>query len=152
MEALVSVDETDRAILNQLIRDPRQSYREIARKTMKSPATVMNRIKQLEKEKVIKGYTTMVDYDRLGYDITVIIEIQIAKGNLHLVEKKIASNPNVIAVYDNTGHFDATIIGRFKNRKSMDAFLKRIQKDSFVQRTETKLVLSTLKERWMGIA
>lgn len=145
-ETTFTVDETDKDVLNELLKDPRKSYRDIAKAIRKSPATVMNRIKNLEKEKIIKGYTTLVDYDRLGYDLTVIIDIRIAKGNLHKVEKKFAFEPNVLAVYDNTGHFDATIIGRFKNRKTMDGFLKRIQKDDFVERTETKLVLKTLKE------
>ena len=53
------------------------------------------------------------------------IDRLVAKGKLFHVEKKIASHPNIYAVYDTTGHFDATIIAKFKNTRSMDNFLKK---------------------------
>ena len=62
------------------------------------------------------------------------------------VEKKIAVDSHVFAVYDITGDFDAVVLAKFKSRKSMDAFLKKIQTYDFVERTETNLILNTIKE------
>ncbi|MBU0666647.1 MAG: Lrp/AsnC family transcriptional regulator [Nanoarchaeota archaeon] len=143
----MKLDETDKKILNVLIDDSRLSYRQIAKKILVSAATVMHRVKRLEKEKIIERYGAQIDYDLLGYDIHVLIDLRVAKGKLFEIEKKIAANNNVYAVYDNTGHFDATILAKFKNRRSMDEFLKKIQKFDFVERTETKLILNTIKEQ-----
>ena len=77
----------------------------------------------------------------------MIVEIRIAKGKLFDVEHKIASNNNVVAVYDVTGSFDAIVIARFRTRREMDAFLKKIQQYDFVERTETKFILNTIKEK-----
>jgi len=142
----MELDNLDKQILNTLISNSRLSYRQIAPILKVSVATIMNRINKLQKEGIIKSFTTQIDYDKLDYDIHVIIDIRVAKGKLFQVENKIANHPNVYAVYDTTGHFDATIIAKFKNRRSMDAFLKKIQTYEFVERTETKLVLNTIKE------
>ena len=46
-----------------------------------------------------------------------------------------------------TGDFDAAILARFKNRRQMDSFLKKIQTYDFVERTNTRLILNAIKEK-----
>jgi Lrp/AsnC family transcriptional regulator, regulator for asnA, asnC and gidA len=147
----MQIDELDKKIINTLIENSRLSYRQIAQKLKKSAATVMHRIDRLEKEHIIKKYTTEIDYDKLGYDIPVIIELRILKGKLFEMEKKIAKHPNVSLVYDTTGELDATMIARFKTRRAMDNFIKEIQTYDFIQRTNTKLILNTIKEENMKL-
>ncbi|MEK6936083.1 MAG: Lrp/AsnC family transcriptional regulator [Nanoarchaeota archaeon] len=145
MEKSKEIDKLDKRILNILLDDSRLSYRKIARILKVSPATIMNRINNLNKH-IVKKYSVLLDYEKLDYEIEVIIELRISKGKLIEVEKKIATHPNVVAVYDITGDYDTVIIARFKNRKSMDSFLKKIQTYDFVERTFTKFVLHTIKE------
>ncbi|MFH1432616.1 MAG: Lrp/AsnC family transcriptional regulator [archaeon] len=142
----MDIDETDNIILNILLDDSKLSLRKIAGKAGISAATVLSRIKRLEKEGYIKKYTVLLDYERLGYDIDVLIDIKISKGKLFELEKKLAKSKNVFAVYDCTGAFDAVILARFRNRRTMDAFLKEIQKYDFIERTNTRLILNTIKE------
>ncbi|MFA4820145.1 MAG: Lrp/AsnC family transcriptional regulator [Candidatus Aenigmatarchaeota archaeon] len=142
----MAIDELDIKILNILLENSKLSYRKIARKLGVSVTTAMNRIVKMEKEKIIQGYTAKLDYEKLRYDIKVVIDVRVSKGKLFEVESKIAHHPNVSAVFDVTGSFDTMIIANFKSRKEMDRFLKRIQTYDFVERTETKLVLNTIKE------
>ncbi len=139
------IDKLDKEILNILLKDSRLSYRKIATRLKVSPATIMNRINYLNKD-VIKGYSVMLDYGKLDYDIEIVTELRISKGKLSEVEEKIATHPNVTAVYDITGDFDAVVIARFKNRRVMDIFLKKIQTYDFIERTFTKFILHTIKE------
>ncbi|MEM0320031.1 MAG: AsnC family transcriptional regulator, partial [Candidatus Nezhaarchaeales archaeon] len=60
------LDEIDKAILRELVNDARLSFREIARRIGVSTATVASRVKRMEEEGVIKGYTTIVDVEKLG--------------------------------------------------------------------------------------
>ena len=145
------IDETDKQILNVLLDDSRLSYREIAKKVGVSVATVMHRVNRLKKEKIIKKYTTALDYEKLGYDVEITIHLKINKGKLIELENKIAKAKNVFAVYDVTGKSDAIVIARFKNRRSMDNFLKHIQTYDFVERTETSLILNTIKEEYSKV-
>jgi len=147
----MELDNLDKEITNVLIMDSTLSYRDIAKKVKVSVATVMNRVNRLKKDGIIKRYTTIIDYDKIGFDVEVLIEVRISKGKLFQVEKEIAHHPNVFAVYDLTGNFDAAILARFKNRKSMDAFLKKIQTYDFVERTNTRLILNTIKEKQIEV-
>lgn len=146
----MKLDDTDKKILNILMENSRLSYRQIAKKAKVSVVTVMNRVKKLENE-IIKKYTTLIDYEKSGYDIDVLVEVRISKGKLFEVEKRIANNPNVYAVYDVTGDFDAIILARFPNRRRMDNFLKKLQKFEFIERTRTKLILNTIKDEQIGV-
>lgn len=139
-------DETDRKLLETLLADSRLSYRRIASRIGVSVATVMKRIKRLEKEGIIKGYTAALDYEKLGYDIDAIISMKISKGKLFEVENKIAHHPAVAAVYDITGDFDCTLVAKFRNRRALDSFLKKIQTYEFVEGTNTALILNTIKD------
>ena len=107
----------------------------------------MNRVNAMEKGKIITSYTAGLDYEKLGYTIKVVIELRVAKGKLLEVESRIADHPNVSAVYDITGPFDALVVAVFRSRMELDYFLKKIQTYEFVERTETKLVLNIMKEK-----
>ena len=61
-------------------------------------------------------------------------------------EKKIARNPNVFAVYDITGEYDALILARFKNREALSTMIKEIHKSPNVERTNTHLILNIIKD------
>lgn len=140
------LDKKDKLILNVLKDQSNLSIKQIS-KLVKIPATtVYNRIKNLENEKIIKGYGVDLDYEKIGYDFKVIIQVRISKGKLFEVEKTVSKFSNVYAVYDLTGDFDALIIARFKTRQSLDDFLKKLQSYNFVQRTHTSFVLNTIKE------
>src|SRR3989338_383709 len=147
----MGLSDADKKITNVLIENSRLSLRQVAKKSKVSVATAMHHMKRLEKEGIIKKYSAELDYEKAGYDVEVIIEVRISKGRLFEVEKKIASNPNVFAVYDITGSFDAVILARFPTRRLMDNFLKKLQTYEFVERTETKLILNTINEENIGV-
>lgn len=140
------LDEVDKAIVRELVKDGRASYRSIARKLGISVATVASRVAALEKDGVIRGYTAMVDYEKLGYDITAIIELTISHGKLIEVQKEVAKNSNVSSVYDVTGESDSIMIVRFKDRKELNDFVKWLLSLPYVERTLTHLVLGVVKE------
>lgn len=146
MDSQDTLDRIDSEIVNVLEEDARLSLRKIAKAVGVSTATVMHRLKLLEGRKIIKAYSAMPDYDKLGFTIQAIIDIIVSKGRLFQVEKKIASHPSVAAVYDVTGHFDVMVIACFRTRRGLDEFIKKIQTYDFVEKTETRIILNTIKE------
>lgn len=147
----MKIDDVDRRILNIVLRDCRLSYRKMAKKAGVSVVTVMNRIKRMESEGVISRYAACIDYEKLGYDIEIIVDVRVSKGKLLQVEKLLASHPNVSAVYDVTGQSDVVVVGKFRTRRDMDRFIKKIQTYDFVERTNTKLILNTIKDEGAGV-
>ncbi len=142
----LSIDEIDRKILNELLRDSRRSYRSLARRAGISVGTVLSRIRRLEKIGVIKGYSAILDHEKLGYQLTVVAEITVSKGKLLEMEEAIGKLPNTCAVYDVTGLTDALVIAKFHNREELSKFTKSLLSMPFVDRTNTHMVLTTVKE------
>ena len=140
------LDETDVRILKVLTVDARLSSRQIAKQCNISIGTVLSRIKKMENEGVIKAYTALLNHEKLGYELTVVTEITVSKGRLLEIENEIAGLPNVCCVYDLTGLADAAIIAKFKNREELSRFTKRLLSLPHVERTNTHVVLTTVKE------
>jgi DNA-binding Lrp family transcriptional regulator len=140
------LDETDVKILTALTADSRLSSRQISKQCDVSIGTVLTRMKRMEDEGIIKGYSVLLDQEKLGYELTVVSEITVSKGRLLEVENEIARLPNVCGVYDVTGLIDAVIIGKFKNRAELSKFTKRLLALPYVERTNTHIVLTTIKE------
>jgi len=142
----MSLDETDVKILKALTLNARLSSRQIAKQCGVSIGTVLSRIKKMEKEGIIKGYSALLDHEKLGYGLTVVTEVTVSKGRLLEMENEIARFPNVCCVYDVTGLIDAIIIAKFKNREELSKFTKRLLAMPYVERTNTHVVLTTVKE------
>jgi DNA-binding Lrp family transcriptional regulator len=140
------MDETDVKILKNLLSDARMSYRKVAEEIGVSPPTVLARVEKLESEGIIKSYSTLLDHEKLGYDLTAIIEITATKGKIVDLERQIAKFPNVCAVYDITGLTDMMVVAKFKNRKDLSNFVKKDISLPYVERTNTHVVLITVKE------
>jgi len=140
------LDETDVKILKTLMADARLSSRQIAKQCGVSIGTVLSRMKKMERERIIKGYSALLDHEKLGYELTVVSEITVSKGRLLEMENQIARLPHVCSVYDITGLTDAVIIAKFKSREELSKFTKRLLALPYVERTNTHVVLTTVKE------
>lgn len=140
------IDKIDEKIIRELANNSRLSFRQIATNLNLSPGTVLKRIKTIEKQGIIKGYTTILDHEKLGYELTVIVELTVSKGKLLEVERKIAKIPNVCGVYDVTGLTDCIVIAKFKKRSDLSNFAKSLLAMDYVERTNTHVVLNVIKE------
>ncbi len=133
-------------ILKNLLVDARLSSRQLALKLGLSTVTILTRVKKMEQEKIIRGYTAMINHEKLGYDLTAIIEIYTKKGKMVEIEQDISTLENVCAVYDVTGESDSVIVAKFKNREDLSKFVKELSSRPNIDKTVTNVVLNTVKE------
>jgi DNA-binding Lrp family transcriptional regulator len=146
MNTQEALDDFDMRILREYLRDARLSSRKVAERLNVAAGTVLSRTKKLEKAGFIKGYSAVLDGEKLGYSLTVVIEMTVSKGKLLDTEKEIALWPMVCAVYDATGLADMFIIAKFKSREDLSAFTKKLLSLPYAERTNTHVVLTTVKE------
>jgi DNA-binding Lrp family transcriptional regulator len=142
----MALDEIDERILKNLLVDARQSARQLALRLGISTVTVLSRIKKLEKEKIIKGYTAIIDHEKIGYSLTAIIEIMAKNDKIIGIEEEISKFENVCGVYDITGSTDTIIVAKFKERGELSKFVKALAVIPNVENTITHVVLNTTKE------
>jgi DNA-binding Lrp family transcriptional regulator len=144
----MELSETDTKILKNLLEDARFSSRQIAKNVGVSVGTVLSRIKKMEDVGLIKGYSVILDHEKLGYELTVVTEITVSKGRLVEMENEIAKMPGVCGVYDVTGLTDAVIIAKFKSREDLGKFTKHLLALPYIERTNTHVALTTVKENF----
>ncbi len=145
-DEVVKIDDIDRKIIDLLNEDGRMSYRNISRILDVSVGTVHNRVEKLVQKGGIKKFVPIIDHSKLGYKLTAIIGVKVKGGVLRNWETRTAYHKNVLAVYDVTGEFDAILIGKFKDTRELDSFIKGLLSEGDVQRTYTQTVLNIVKE------
>jgi len=133
-------------VLNEYLKDSRQSFREVSRNIGVSSGTVASRVRELKEKGIIRRFTALLDYDKLGYELMAITEITVSGGMMMEVGKKVAEFDAALGVYNITGDSDIMVLARFKTRSQLSDFTKTITKMENVERTRTHLVLNTLKE------
>jgi DNA-binding Lrp family transcriptional regulator len=126
--------------------DGRLSARQLALKLGMSTVTILTRIKKMEKEKIILGYSALINHEKVGYSLTAIIEIIAKNDKIVSIEDEIAKFENVCGVYDITGSTDTIVIAKFKERDGLSRFVKDLAAIPNVENTITHVVLNTTKE------
>src|SRR5271157_1477684 len=131
------VDTTDLMILRELRNDCKRPVRELAQTLHMHPNTLLQRIKRLEKSKIVRSYYADIDYKALGYDMHAIVMIKIRKGGLEDdgLLRGVAKIPEIQSLYAVTGAADCIAIIEAKNRDDLVRVLQAIQSEKTVLRT-----------------
>lgn len=140
------LDDVDVSILRALNQDARKSYRDLAKELGLALSTVSSRVKRLETEGYVTGYVPVLDPQKLGFDLVVLVGVKIQSGRLLEAQQRIARFARVYGVYDVTGEWDSMVMARFRNRDELNDFIKELLALAYVERTSTQLVLNTVKE------
>ncbi len=143
---MVEIDETDIKIVKELEKDARASFRDIAENLDVSEGTVYNRVKKLQDEDVIKGFSARSDSYKLGKSVEVVIQLRVEGEHLVDIENELAEKEPIRCVYDVTGEYDVILIGRFETRTKLNEFIKETIAMEHVERSSTHIVLNVVKE------
>jgi Lrp/AsnC family transcriptional regulator, leucine-responsive regulatory protein len=97
------LDETDRKIIGELSNDGRVSLAELGRRVNLSSPAVSERVQRLERSGVITGYRAEIDPQALGYQLTAIVRIKPAPGQLPRIPELAGEIPQVSECHRITG-------------------------------------------------
>jgi DNA-binding Lrp family transcriptional regulator len=141
------LDASDTLLLRELLADGRASHRDLAERTGLSLATVNRRVRQMEADGTIAGYTVLADAQRVGWGLTAVIGLRIDKGHVRAVHEEISGDPRIFGVYDITGEWDGLVLVRLRDREDLDDLVKTTLSLPHIQRTNTMVVLKTVLEK-----
>jgi len=100
---MVIIDEMNKKILHLLQMDGRMTYKEVAAHLKRSESTVRDRIQNMEREEIIKGYTAIVDKSKLGYKCDAMVLCNIDPRQMHSVIPDLIKLDAVSQVFHITG-------------------------------------------------
>ncbi|MFB6081710.1 MAG: HTH-type transcriptional regulator Lrp [Halanaeroarchaeum sp.] len=137
----MTYENLDAALINALLGDGRASLRSLAEELDVSVTTVSNHLKDLEGEGVIQGYTPIIDYDEIGYDVTAIVQLKVEGNALPHITDRLQGHKQMINVYEVTGEFDIIAVGKFRDTDDMNALIKELLADEDIKESNTSVVL-----------
>jgi Lrp/AsnC family leucine-responsive transcriptional regulator len=97
------VDRTDWRLLEELQKDGRASYADLARVVAMSPSAVAERVRRLEEASVIAGYRAIVDPERVGLSVMAFVRLRYPTGNYRPFHALLDSTPAIIEAHHVTG-------------------------------------------------
>ncbi len=143
--------KTMKEILEILENDPKIKPKEIATMTGLTEAQVASKIKEMEKNGIIRKYKTVIDWEKAGEEyVYAIIELKIvlrSRTGYDTIAERIAKFPEVVSVRLISGGHDLSLTVRGKSMKDVAFFVaEKIATLEQVQGTVTHFVLRTYKQ------
>ena len=143
MEKKFELDPLDYKILEILVKDANLPYTEIGTRLDVSGGTVHVRMKKMESLGIVKGAQLLIDYSKIGWDITAFLGIYLDKSSLYEdVAIQLEQIPEVVNIHYTTGIYSifAKIICR-DTQHLREVLHDKIQRVTGIQRTETFISL-----------
>ncbi|WP_213957899.1 Lrp/AsnC family transcriptional regulator [Variovorax sp. dw_954] len=122
----IPLDNHSLQILHELQRDARQTVQQIADKVGLSSTPCWRRIKEMEASGVIRGYTVVVDREKVGLNLAAVTEVNLDRhheSNVRDFEKAVAASPQIVRCVAATGPADYILTVLVPDIKHYEKFL-----------------------------
>ena len=121
------LDAIDRRILKALVANGRLSNAELAKEVGLSASPCWQRVRRMEEEGIIGGYTALLDHRALGVGETVMIEVSLEHhdaNSLEVFTEAMAKIPEVLEIYLMAGDFDYFVKIAVSGTQGVEEFLR----------------------------
>ena len=144
------MDSKDRQIIRVLQRDGRITNQDLAAEVHLSPSPCLRRLRNLEAEGAIRGYSADVDAARYGLPVTVFVRIKLERHNQEDVghfESRVRAMDEVLECHVMTGQMDYLLRVLFSGLDDYEKFIRnRIHPIGCIASIDTSFVYSTVKK------
>jgi Lrp/AsnC family transcriptional regulator, leucine-responsive regulatory protein len=150
VRALAGLDDTDRKILALLQVNDRLGLAQLASKVRSSPSTINDRIKRLVRIGVITGFHAQIAAETVGLELLAFVLVVVAgsKVERRFVEK-IGEISKVLECHRLDGEWNYILKLRVRNIHELEDFIgETLASIPGVQRTNTMIAFSSIKETW----
>ncbi|GAA4964653.1 Lrp/AsnC family transcriptional regulator [Kineococcus glutinatus] len=143
------MDAVDHAIIEELRRDGRLTNQDLAARVGLTPAPCLRRVRRLEADGVIVGYTALVDPAALGAGFEVIIHADLlASGwdSVEAFEQRVAAMAEVVELHRMFGSPDYLLRVRVADVEAYERWLTtQLLNDPAVARVDSRLTMKVIK-------
>jgi Lrp/AsnC family leucine-responsive transcriptional regulator len=134
------LDDFNWKIIEELQMNARITVVEVGKRIGLSAPAVAERIRRLEEEGYIKGYRTVVDYDKLGLTVPVFINFKATRITHGEMLKMADQMPEVLEWYGITGIYCSILKVIVASTKELEILIEKLQEFG---ETSTSIILSS---------
>ncbi len=139
------MDDTDRQLISLLRKDARTNVATLANKLGVSRGTVSNRLRKLEDEHVVVGYTVKLRPDAEPNQIRAWMWVLVDGNQTRAVIASLLGEPAVESLHDTNGRWDLLAELRAQTMTELSQVLERIRLTKGIANTETSILLATYR-------
>ena len=143
------MDRIDRKLISELQRDGRLTNQELSERVSLSPSPCLRRLRQLEQEGVIEGYTAIVNQEACGLHITAFVSIRLEKQTdktIQAFEGGIRDLDEIVACYLMSGSSDYLLQVLSPSLKDYEAFIRdKLSRTPGIGKLETHFAFGQVK-------
>ena len=143
------MDEIDFRILRALKTDARQTHQDLSDLVGLSPTPCARRIRKLEADGIITGYSARIDEGRMGFGFSVFVSVRLDRqidDRLQAFEERIRHFPEVVDCWLMTGSFDYLLRIAVRDLDEFESFLTgRLTKLPGVASLESSIPIRRVK-------
>ena len=145
----VRLDGIDKTILEILLKDSRTPLAHISKVVGISSPAIRERINKLKQEGIIKGFSTIIDYKKLGLGLTAFIGLNMDDSRCcqEDVFTELENIPRVLEAHFTNGEEDILVKIVTENTETLVELLGQMNAIDGVNRTKTMIALKTPIER-----
>jgi len=143
------LDAIDSKILEVLQENSRISISDLSKQVNLSLSAVSERLKKLESSNIIDKFTVILDSKALGQELSVLMNISLENPRDTEEFLEIINNENeILECHYVTGEYDYILRITTRNTATLEALMNRIKAIPKIKRTQTNVILSTLKQKY----
>ena len=139
------MDDIDHQLIALLRKDARLSVAALAAKLGVSRGTVTNRLRKLEDEQVVVGYTVKLRPDAEPNLIRAWTGVLVEGNQTRAVIASLLGEPGVAALHDTNGRWDLLAELRVETMTELSQVLERIRLTKGIATTETSILLTSYR-------
>ena len=141
----MALDDTDRKLISLLRKDARMTAAALAAKLGVSRGTIANRLRKLEDEQVIVGYSVRLRPDAEPATIKAWMSVVVEGNQTRTVIAALLGEPAVEALHDTNGRWDLLAELRAESMAELSNVLERVRLIKGIRNTETSILLATYR-------
>lgn len=143
--------EKEILILGHFRNDARISLTKLSKLTKVPVSTIFDKIKEYKKTNLIRKYTSLIDFKKLGYEIRVQMLVSSSKEFKEDMQKFFVNHPRVNNVFRINNGFDFLVEAIFRDMQELDAFTRALDEFSPVQKKEFFVMEDIKREEFLGL-
>lgn len=143
------IREKELKLLSFFRNNSRTSLTKMSREANMPVSTIFDKLKEYEKNDLIKKHTSLIDFKKLGFDVKSQMLVSSSKEDRNKIQEFLIKHPKVNTVFRINNGYDFLIEAIFRNMMELDEFTKQLEQFKIIEKKEYFVMEDIKREEFL---